>query len=83
MPQSLALEALTPQAEAPEAQTSEAEPAADSATWTCACGQEGNTGSFCPACGAQRPLTACPNCGYAPADGALPNFCPECGTALQ
>ena len=83
MPESLALEALTPQAEAPEAQTSEAEPAADSATWTCTCGQAGNTGNFCPACGAARPLTACPNCGYAPADGVMPNFCPECGTALQ
>ena len=78
MPESLALEALTSEAETPEAEST-----ADDATWTCACGQEGNTGSFCPACGAARPLTACPNCGYAPADGALPNFCPECGTALQ
>ena len=43
---------------------------------------------FCNMCGAKQeaapaaPEAApakCPKCGYTPADGILPKFCPECG----
>ena len=47
--------------------------------WTCPdCGQAGNTGNFCPTCGAQRPETdwTCPACGQT---GNTGNFCPTCG----
>ncbi len=56
--------------------------------WTCEnCGAEGNTGNFCPACGASRPVTlepeveeeglwTCDNCG---STGNTGNFCPQCG----
>ena len=56
------------------------------AGWTCACGQTGNTGKFCGNCGAPAPAaapTACPKCGYKPADGNMPKFCPECGTKIE
>lgn len=58
-----------------------AAPAADDGTWICACGQAGNTGKFCPECGAERPAdkVVCSGCGYEPA-GETPKFCPECGT---
>lgn len=52
--------------------------------WACPnCGTQ-NTGNFCTECGTARPEEAagCPNCGYVPADGVLPKFCPECGTKL-
>jgi len=47
--------------------------------WTCeVCGTEGNTGNFCPECGAQRPSTdwTCPDCGT---EGNTGKFCPNCG----
>ena len=53
------------------------------AGWTCACGQTGVTGNFCPNCGSKKPEPKpaagswkCPQCG-ATASG---KFCPECGT---
>ena len=48
-------------------------------TWKCACGAE-NTGKFCSECGARRPeALVCDKCGYRPAEGQTPKFCPECG----
>ncbi len=49
--------------------------------WTCpSCGQAGNTGKFCSNCGKAKPEGfKCPKCGFAPADGVKPKFCPECG----
>lgn len=59
------------------------EPAADDG-WVCpTCGQTVTT-NFCPNDGTARPAkVACPNCGYEPADGIMPNFCPNCGAKLQ
>ena len=54
---------------------------ADDGTWTCENGHEGNTGNFCPRCGAPRPEPAddgtwtCEN-GH---EGNTGNFCPRCG----
>lgn len=54
--------------------------AAPAGSWTCACGQSGNTGNFCTACGRPKPQTAaawtCPKCGQA---GNTGNFCSNCG----
>lgn len=74
------MEAEPAQAEAPQPETEPVE------GWTCAdCGQE-NSGNFCTNCGAARPvedeIPKCANCGYVPADGTAPKFCPECGTAF-
>ena len=51
--------------------------------WTCACGQGGITGNFCPNCGSKKPEPKpagegwkCPQCGAS----ATGKFCPECGT---
>ena len=61
-------------------QKAAAAPAAPAAGWDCACGQKGNTGNFCSACGKPKavPVRAdswtC-SCG-ATVNG---NFCPECG----
>ena len=51
-------------------------------SWTCpSCGTTGNTGRFCPECGAPKPENSegwtCPSCG---AVGNRGNFCAECGT---
>ncbi|MCI6678347.1 MAG: SPFH domain-containing protein, partial [Oscillibacter sp.] len=53
------------------------------AGWTCACGQTGVTGNFCPNCGSKKPEPKpaagswkCPQCGAT----ATGKFCPECGT---
>lgn len=57
---------------------------APAAGWTCSCGNV-NTGKFCAECGSPAPAaapTACPNCGFKPADGVLGKFCPECGTKI-
>ena len=58
---------------------------APAAGWTCSCGQT-NTGKFCGNCGQPQPAaapTACPVCGYKPADGSpLGKFCPECGNKI-
>jgi len=54
--------------------------AAPAGSWTCACGQAGNTGNFCTACGRPKPQAAaawtCPKCGQA---GNTGNFCSNCG----
>lgn len=48
------------------------------AGWTCLCGQAGNTGGFCMACGKPKPVSdgswKC-SCGAV----ATGKFCPECG----
>lgn len=49
--------------------------------WKCDCGAV-NTGKFCAECGKPRPQSQCPKCGWKPENGAVPKFCPECGTAL-
>ena len=62
------------------------QPAPAAAGWTCSCGQTGNTGKFCGNCGKPQPAaapTACPKCGWQPADGNMPKFCPECGTKIE
>ena len=49
-----------------------------SAGWTCSCGQAGNTGKFCQACGKPQPAPAVSwqcSCGAT----ATGKFCPECG----
>ena len=55
---------------------------ASSGGWSCACGQSGITGNFCPNCGNKKPEPrpaadswTCPQCGAA----AAGKFCPECG----
>lgn len=48
-------------------------------TWTCGCGQAGNEGRFCTACGSPKPAArewTC-RCGYA---GNTGKFCSECGS---
>lgn len=50
-------------------------------SWTCACGAV-NSGKFCSECGAAKPAAKCSKCGWEPADGTLPKFCPECGNAF-
>ena len=49
-------------------------------TWTCSCGQSGNTGKFCSNCGKPKPQPAaewtCPQCGTVNKG----NFCMNCGT---
>ena len=57
-------------------------PGAAKSGWTCpGCGQTGNTGKFCPACGAAKPAEpeewTCPKCGQT---GNKGKFCPSCGT---
>ena len=47
-------------------------------SWTCACGAV-NSGKFCSECGAAKPAAKCSKCGWEPADGTAPKFCPECG----
>ncbi len=46
--------------------------------WKCACGTV-NKGKFCSECGAKKPAVKCEKCGWEPAPGATPKFCPECG----
>ena len=57
-------------------QTAPAAPAG----WNCTCGHGGNTGNFCAACGARKPVPAedwtC-SCGKA---GNTGKFCAECGS---
>ena len=53
-------------------------PAAPANSWTCACGQSGITGKFCPECGKPRPAAAA---GWTCSCGAVNKgkFCSECG----
>ena len=53
-----------------------ATPAAPASGWACACGQTGNTGKFCTACGKPRP-----EAGWVCSCGAhnTGKFCSECG----
>lgn len=60
---------------------SEPAPAEDDGAWTCANGHAGQTGKFCTECGAPRPSSTCPACGYQFPEGSAPKFCPECGAA--
>ena len=57
------------------------EDAADDGTWTCVNGHTGNTGNFCPVCGAAKPADdgtwTCVN-GHS---GNTGQFCPVCGAA--
>ena len=50
------------------------------AGWTCSCGQSGNQGNFCAACGSKKPAPAegwtC-SCGKS---GNTGKFCAECGS---
>ncbi len=57
----------------------QAAPAA--AGWTCACGQSGITGKFCPNCGKAKPAPAPAAGSWKCACGATATgkFCPECG----
>ena len=59
-------------------QTQQAAPAASG--WTCACGQAGITGKFCPNCGKPKPVPT-PAGSWKCACGATATgkFCPECG----
>lgn len=54
--------------------------AADGWEWVCpACGETGNTGNFCPNCGAAKPEEwVCMHCGQA---GNRGNYCFNCGKA--
>ena len=63
-------------------QQQQAQPAAPAVEgWTCSCGQAGNTGKFCQACGAKKPEPKPAAAGWKCACGnvATGNFCPECG----
>jgi len=57
----------------------QAAPAA--AGWTCACGQSGITGNFCPNCGSKKPEPKPAGDSWQCACGttATGKFCPECG----
>ena len=57
-------------------QTAAQPQAASAAGWTCSCGQTGNTGKFCTACGKPRP-----EAGWVCSCGAhnTGKFCSECG----
>ena len=63
---------------AQQAAAQPAAPAAPSGGWTCTCGQSGNTGKFCTACGAPKPAApavwVC-SCGTKNTG----KFCSECG----
>ena len=60
------------------AQSAPAPAAPAAAGWTCACGQRGITGKFCPECGKPRPAAAA---GWTCSCGAVNKgkFCSECG----
>ena len=51
------------------------------AGWTCACGQSGITGKFCPNCGKPKPVPVPAGGSWKCACGATATgkFCPECG----
>ena len=51
-------------------------------SWTCACGQTGNTGKFCGNCGSKKPEPKPAGDSWKCACGATVTgkFCPECGS---
>jgi membrane protease subunit (stomatin/prohibitin family) len=57
------------------------QPAQPPAGWTCACGQTGNTGRFCAACGQPKPEPKPAGDTWRCSCGATVTgkFCPECG----
>ena len=57
------------------AESAPAAPAAEE-TWTCACGETGNTKKFCMNCGQPKPEPWTCACGHA---GNKGKFCEECG----
>ncbi len=63
------------------AQSAPAPAAPAAAGWTCACGQSGITGKFCPNCGKAKPAPAPAAGSWKCACGATATgkFCPECG----
>ena len=70
-------------AQQPASQPAPPPPPPAASGWTCACGQCGITGNFCPNCGSRKPEPKpagegwkCPQCGAS----ATGKFCPECGT---
>lgn len=55
-------------------------PASAYSSWTCSCGQKGNTGNYCPNCGRSRPGNTswnCPGCGHRNRGGY--KYCENCG----
>ncbi len=59
-------------------------PAKQSDSWVCSCGAN-NSGKFCSECGSQKPSVAkpkCLGCGFEPAQGQSPKFCPNCGKPM-
>ena len=69
----------------PTGDSAQTEQPAEDGSWKCSNGHT-NTGKFCSECGEARPVeetvVKCAKCGYLPADGKAPKFCPECGTAF-
>ena len=56
--------------------------------WGCTSCHTINSGKFCTECGSPKPVEeekplTCSGCGYTPADGSTPKFCPECGTKFE
>ena len=51
--------------------------APSAASWTCSCGETGNTGKFCMNCGSAKPELWTCSCGHA---GNKGKFCEECGS---
>lgn len=66
--------ATAPIAPAAPVAAAPAAPAED--TWTCECGEAGNTKKFCMNCGKPRPETWTCTCGH---EGNHGKFCEECG----
>lgn len=85
-PQSLFAMGQQTQPSAPSAsatpQASVSAPSAPADSWTCACGQEGITGKFCPNCGSKKPEPKITAGGWKCKCGATATgkFCPECGS---
>lgn len=49
-------------------------------SWTCTCGQTGNTGNYCPNCGKSKTAVSkwtCPDCKHK--NKAKYNYCENCG----
>ena len=63
-----------------QAQQSAPAPAAPANGWTCSCGNTGNTGKFCTACGGKKPEPAAQDT-WTCSCGAVNQgkFCPNCG----